>query len=70
MNEAKLPTVREPLLAWLRATAITAPTEIEMQTWVRRQRGVGRGRAHGEAAQLAADEGEAAALDLIAVEQR
>ena len=34
MNEAKLPTVREPLLAWLRATAITAPTEIEMQTWV------------------------------------
>ena len=25
---------QEPLLAWLRATAITAPTEIEMQTWV------------------------------------
>ncbi|MNI58326.1 hypothetical protein D3C73_1134350 [compost metagenome] len=34
MNEAKLPTVRDPLLAWLSATAMTAPTEIEMQTWV------------------------------------
>ncbi|MOA69387.1 hypothetical protein D3C78_1975440 [compost metagenome] len=34
MKEAKLPTVSAPLLAWLSATAMTAPTEIEMQTWV------------------------------------
>lgn len=35
MKEAKLPTVSEPLLAWPKATAMTAPTEIEMHTCVR-----------------------------------
>lgn len=34
MNEAKLPTVSAPLLAWLRATAMTAPTATEMHTCV------------------------------------